>query len=188
MTPHLLIASSLLHAGMLATSKPKTTSSSSSIIFVFIVLAAGGYFLLIRPQRRRAQRMQQSQQSIQIGDEVILTSGIVGRVTWLEGDRARVEIAPNTEIEVLRAAIGRTVPAAVPDEDIASQGGYDDGGGSYHAGDDGSHFDPDGHVDNKGSFPNANPVSAGSPPLLSPDPAAGTQEGDTAASEDEDGS
>ncbi len=127
MSPHVLAASFLLHAGILAAKASTTKSSSSSLSFVIIiVLFAGAYFLLIRPQRQRARRTQQNQQAVQIGEQVMLTSGIIGRVTWLEGDRARIEIAPNTEVEVLRAAIGRTIPAPVSDEAIAPQEGEDE--------------------------------------------------------------
>lgn len=123
MSLHLASVSFVLHAGVIAaTSAKKAPASSGSYSIVFLVLiAAAAYFLLIRPQRNRVRRAQQTQQAVQLGDQVMLTSGILGRVTWLEGDRARVEIAPNTEIEVLRAAIGRTIPSAVSDDDIAVQ-------------------------------------------------------------------
>lgn len=120
MSPHLLSAATVLPHLVLAAAKAKTTTSSSGtstiifILFIFVI----AYFLLIRPQRTRAKRQQQSQQQIQIGDEVMLTSGIIGRVTWLEGDRARLEIAPGTEIEVVRNALGRRITPPVSDADI----------------------------------------------------------------------
>ncbi len=118
---HLSTASLWLHGAVLAAASKttKSTGSSATSILFLVVIVAAGYFLLVRPQRQRARKTQQTQQSIEIGDEVMLTSGIIGRVTWLEGDRARIQIAPNTEIEVLKAAIGRRTPPAVSDEDIA---------------------------------------------------------------------
>lgn len=124
MSPHFHIPTGALqHAALLAatkstTTKP-TTGSSSSLIFFVIIIIALVYFLLIRPQRTRARRAQQVQGSMEIGDEVMLTSGIIGRITWLEGDRARIEISPGTEIEVVKQALGRKVTAPVSDADIA---------------------------------------------------------------------
>ncbi|MHB1988364.1 MAG: preprotein translocase subunit YajC [Acidimicrobiales bacterium] len=119
MSPHLLLAGSILHNLVLATKTvAKPTSGASTIIFV-VFIGAIAYFLLIRPQRQRARKAQQNQQSVEIGDEVMLTSGIIGRITWLDGDRARLEIAPGTEVEVVRAAIGKRVPAPVPADDAS---------------------------------------------------------------------
>ena len=123
MSPHLLLASTALHPLLLAATKSssKTTSSSpfGSIIF-FVLIIGAAYFLLLRPQRQRARRQQQEQQGVEIGDEVMLTSGIIGRVTWFEADRARLEIAPDVEVEVLRAAISKRVPRPLADDDIAA--------------------------------------------------------------------
>ncbi|MHB8245394.1 MAG: preprotein translocase subunit YajC [Acidimicrobiales bacterium] len=113
----------VLHGLLLSSaSKAAAKPASNSFGFIFIILIfVGGYFLLIRPQRQRARKVQATQQTIAVGDEVMLTSGIIGRVTWLEGDRARLEIAPGTEIEVIRAAIGRQLTQPLSDEDIAEQ-------------------------------------------------------------------
>lgn len=119
MDPHLQIASFALHGALLAAAAKKSSSPASSLIII-VVLFAAAYFLLIRPQRNRARRAQQTQQTIEIGDEVMLTSGIIGRVRWLEGDRARIEISDGVEVEVLRAAIARQVPATVPEDETTS--------------------------------------------------------------------
>lgn len=116
MSPHLVLASLVLHVALLAAKTKKTTGSSFTLILIVLVIAAF-YFLILRPGRQRARRQQQTQKSVEIGDEVMLTSGIIGRVAWLEGDRARLEIANGVEIEVLRAAIARPVPASVPSEE-----------------------------------------------------------------------
>lgn len=125
MSPHLRIATlgPVHHAVLLAASKSSTKSSGSpfsSLILVLLIVAAA-YFLLMRPQRNRARQARQVQASLEIGDEVMLTSGIIGRITWLEGDRARVEIAPNTEIEVVRRALGQKVVAPIPDVPVATE-------------------------------------------------------------------
>ena len=60
----------------------ETTSDSggsgfASIIFFALIFVAM-YFLLLRPQRRRMKEAQLLQKSIEVGDEVLLTSGIIG--------------------------------------------------------------------------------------------------------------
>ena len=124
---------SLLLAAKSSSSTSKTTSNASSTIIFILIIGAIGYFLLIRPQRRRARAQHQTQSSIEVGDEIMLTSGIIGRVTGIEGDRAHVEIAPGIEIEVVRAAIARQVPTPVPDGDFPVE--HDDAHDSHPADD-----------------------------------------------------
>jgi|GEM_PF-186124 len=130
MSQSVLSAGLALHPLLLgATSKKSSSSGATTLIFLVLILAAG-YFLLIRPQRQRARRQQQTQQDIGVGDEVMLTSGIIGTVTGFEGDRATVEISDGVEIEVLRRAIAQrvTVPDAPVVETDAEEVGPDPAG------------------------------------------------------------
>jgi preprotein translocase subunit YajC len=115
--PYLATLASITFHGLgLAAAKPKTSSSATSIL-ILVVIVGIGYFLLIRPQRQRARKAQQQNQNVGVGDEVMLSSGIFGRVTGIEGDRASVEIAPDIEIEVVMRAIAQRVAPA----DVASE-------------------------------------------------------------------
>jgi preprotein translocase subunit YajC len=65
------------------------------------------YFLLIRPQNQRRRAQMEMQSSIEVGDEIVTTSGIYGTVTDIDDDFGIVslEVAPGTEIRIARAAI-----------------------------------------------------------------------------------
>ena len=76
------------------------------MIAIFVVF----YFLLIRPQQKRAKETRAMLEALQKGDEVITAGGIVGRVAKLTDQYAAVEIAPNVEISVQRAAISQLLP------------------------------------------------------------------------------
>ena len=115
MSPHFVVATVALHVVLLAKSTKPKSNPAGDLIFFAVILGAV-YLFFLRPNQARKRRVQQTQQAIEIGDEVMLTSGIIGRVRWLEADRARLEIAPGVEVEVLRAAIARQIPATVPEE------------------------------------------------------------------------
>src|ERR1035438_8063263 len=53
---------------------------------------------LIRPRRQRRQRQLQVSKQIEVGDKVLLSSGIIGRVDGFVGDHARIEVAPGVII------------------------------------------------------------------------------------------
>ena len=76
------------------------------IILMFVLL----YFLMIRPQMKRAKEQKQMIESLQKGDEVITAGGVLGRITRLGDAYVSVEIAPETEISVQRAAVQTILP------------------------------------------------------------------------------
>jgi preprotein translocase subunit YajC len=76
------------------------------IILMFVLL----YFLMIRPQMRRAKETKQMIEALQKGDEVITAGGVVGRIARLGEQYMTLEIAPNTEITVQRAAVQTLLP------------------------------------------------------------------------------
>ena len=76
------------------------------IILMFVLL----YFLMIRPQMKRAKETKAMIEALQKGDEVITAGGVVGRISKLGEQYLTVEIAPNTEIMVQRAAVSAPLP------------------------------------------------------------------------------
>lgn len=67
------------------------------------------YFLLIRPQSQRRRAQTQMQSDVEVGDEVVTTAGIYGTITEIDEDYGivTVEVAPNTDIRMARAAIAQ---------------------------------------------------------------------------------
>jgi preprotein translocase subunit YajC len=100
-------------------------SGSGSLAGLFIPMALIGaamYFLMIRPQRRKMRASATLQSSIEIGDEVMTTSGLYGFVTLIDGDIAWLEIDDNVQIRIARQALQRKVDTsqgetAVPSDD-----------------------------------------------------------------------
>ena len=71
-----------------------------------VAIALLFWLMVVRPASRRQRAMADFQAGLQLGQRVILTSGIYGTIRSLADDRAWIEIAPSTEIEIARAAIG----------------------------------------------------------------------------------
>ena len=76
------------------------------IILMFVLL----YFLMIRPQMKRAKETKAMIEALQKGDEVVTAGGIVGRISKMGEQYVNLEIAPNTEISVQRAAVQMILP------------------------------------------------------------------------------
>ena len=78
------------------------------------------WLLLIRPQARRARELAHMQSTLEVGDEVMLTSGVYGTVRALDDDVAQVEIADGVTIRVARGAVGQVVHEVEQDETPAA--------------------------------------------------------------------
>lgn len=73
-------------------------------LFVFM------YFLLIRPQRKRQKEHQNLVTALAKGDEVVMTSGMLGRIVRLEGDYLVLEVANNMELKFQKVAVHAVLP------------------------------------------------------------------------------
>ena len=76
------------------------------IVLMFVII----YFLMIRPQMKRAKEQRTMIEALQKGDEVITAGGVLGRITKMGEAYVTVEIAPNTEISVQKAAVQTVLP------------------------------------------------------------------------------
>jgi preprotein translocase subunit YajC len=81
----------------------------------FILIALVFYLLIFRPQRRRQQTLAATQSTLAPGVEVMLTSGIFGRVASLDDETIQLEVSPGTHVKVTRQAVVRVLDPLEPD-------------------------------------------------------------------------
>ncbi len=72
---------------------------------ILLLIPVAMYFLMIRPQRRRMREQSAMQSQLDVGDEVITTSGVYGFITGFDEDRIWLEIDDDVQVRVSRAAI-----------------------------------------------------------------------------------
>jgi preprotein translocase subunit YajC len=87
-------------------------------VLPFVLIALVFYFLILRPQRRRQQALVSTQSALVPGAEVMLTSGIYGRVASLNDETIQLELSPGTQIKVARQAVVRVVDEQHPADDV----------------------------------------------------------------------
>lgn len=122
---------------ILAQSSGGTSSGGSLVSLLFPLVLLGGvfYFLLLRPNRTRQRQQQSLLESLQVGDEVMTSGGIFGTLKDIdeEDDIVTVEIAPGTDVRMLRRAISQRM-VDEPDQEQGDDGtedhGYDEEAGS----------------------------------------------------------
>jgi preprotein translocase subunit YajC len=88
------------------------------ILGIFVLM----YFLMIRPQQRRMKQHQEMVGALKRGDTVVLSSGVVGKVTKVEDAEATVEIAQGVAVKVVKSMVSevRTRGEPAPANDAKS--------------------------------------------------------------------
>jgi preprotein translocase subunit YajC len=88
-------------------------------LIVIIAMFALLWLLLIRPQRAKQQQQERMIESVDVGDEILTSGGIIATVRGVDDDanELHVEIAPGVEVRMDRRAVGGIVNK---DEDEAA--------------------------------------------------------------------
>lgn len=68
------------------------------------------YFMVIRPQQKRAKELKAMIDALAKGDEVVTQGGVAGKVASVGDHYIRLEVAPDTELTVQRAAVSQILP------------------------------------------------------------------------------
>ena len=83
-------------------------SPAGNLIFL-VLLVAVFYFMLIRPQKRRVDQHRRLVESLGDGDEIVTIGGMFGTITRLGTEDVELEIAPGTNIKILKSAVARKI-------------------------------------------------------------------------------
>lgn len=87
-----------------------TGSSAMAQGLLLLAFAVIFYFLILRPQSKRAKEHQQLVGSLQKGDEVITTGGLLGKITRVTEHFFVLMISEGVEVPVQRQAVATSVP------------------------------------------------------------------------------
>jgi len=76
----------------------------------FIIIFVLFYFMLIRPQMKQAKEHRAMLDALKNGDEIMMGSGLLGKITKLNNNYALIEIANNVEIKIQKQNIQALLP------------------------------------------------------------------------------
>ena len=76
------------------------------LILIFVVF----YFLLIRPQSKRAKEHREMVAALEVGAEVAINGGILGKVTAISDQFLTLEIADGVNVKVQRHTVAQVLP------------------------------------------------------------------------------
>jgi preprotein translocase subunit YajC len=87
-------------------SQPNAFVQLLPLVLIFVVF----YFLLIRPQAKRAKEHKAMVAALAVGDEVVTSGGMLGKVTETGDQFLTVEVAEGVRVKVQRHTVGAILP------------------------------------------------------------------------------
>ena len=76
------------------------------LVLIFAVF----YFLLIRPQNKRQKEHREMVAGVSVGDEVVTSGGVLGKITEVKEQFVRVQVADGVELKIQRHTVGQVMP------------------------------------------------------------------------------
>ncbi|MCY3560900.1 MAG: preprotein translocase subunit YajC [bacterium] len=74
-----------------------------------IIIMALLWLVLLRPQQRRAKNRREMLSKLEVGDEVLMSSGVYGRIASFDEQTVLVDVADNVRIKVTRDSIAERI-------------------------------------------------------------------------------
>ena len=99
-------------AGTTATGQQQPTGMGVQLILSLVLMFVLLYFMAIRPQKKREQEAKDMQNSLQVGDEIITSGGIVGMIFRIGDDTVVIETGGERhKLRIKKWAIAENVTA-----------------------------------------------------------------------------
>ena len=68
------------------------------------------YFLMIRPQNKAKKAHEEMVQGIEVGDEVVSSGGLLGRVTKISDQFSSINLGDNTRVKMQKGSVSNVLP------------------------------------------------------------------------------
>ncbi len=90
---------------------PAANGGGDIFSLVFMVgLFVVFYFIAIRPQRKRSKEHKEMVTDLGKGDEVVMNSGMLGKINKLEEDFIVLQVADNVELKFQKSSVHAVLP------------------------------------------------------------------------------
>lgn len=85
---------------------PSMLGSLLPLVFIVVIF----WLLIIRPQMKRNKQHRELVTSLEVGDEVVTSGGLLGRITEVGESFIAVELADDVTVKVQKHSVSQVVP------------------------------------------------------------------------------
>ncbi len=91
---------------LLQAAAPASQGGGLSGILMMVLIFVVFYFFMIRPQQKRQKEIKKQRDNMQVGDKVITSGGVYGKIRELKDDNTVIiEIAENVRVKVDKTSV-----------------------------------------------------------------------------------
>ena len=90
---------------LIAMGAPGQGANAFVSLLPMVAIVAIFYFIILRPMKKRQEKVKAFIDALKVGDQVVTSGGIYGKITRLADDSLQLEIADKVRVEVSRNAI-----------------------------------------------------------------------------------
>ncbi len=80
------------------------------------IIVGAFYFLMIRPQQKKQKAHTALIAALEVGDEIMTSGGLLGRITGVSEHYVIVQVSDNTEIKMQKSSVSQVVPKGTFDQ------------------------------------------------------------------------
>ncbi len=84
------------------------------MLIPMLLILAIFYFMMIRPQQRKEKERRKMIEELRAGAKIVFAGGLMGTIQEATEKTFKVEIAPETVIEIARASVSGVVTEEAP--------------------------------------------------------------------------
>ncbi len=92
-----------LHIILLQAGTPSLMNQMMPFLLIIVVM----YFFFIRPQSQKQKAQLSFVDGMQKGQQIVTTSGILGKISKIDDAIVTLEVSPKTYIQVVKSAISK---------------------------------------------------------------------------------
>ena len=74
-------------------------------IFMMVIIVAIMYFMMIRPQQKRQKEIMNFRRGLQIGQNIITSGGIYGKIKSVDETTVTIEVSHNVTIRIDKTSV-----------------------------------------------------------------------------------
>jgi len=86
--------------------QPSVLASVLPLVFIVVIF----WLLIIRPQMKRTKQHRELISSIAVGDEIVTSGGLLGRVTMVGDSFLKVHLAEGVSVTLQKHSVAQVVP------------------------------------------------------------------------------
>jgi preprotein translocase subunit YajC len=98
-------------AAPMAAQPASLASMATPMLLMFGVV----YFLMIRPQQKKMKEQQSMLSQLKHGDEVVMTSGLIGKITGITDKVVTLEVDESVRVKMLKSQVSTVLKGPIQD-------------------------------------------------------------------------